>query len=619
MAEPPAKKQRTAKEPVQSVRPMVENCISKIRDGMKEVQSLKKDKKDIREKVVAMLLLFVDLKRLVRQSFENVDSVSGDTSHTKEQVDSLHLQLQNLLYQKIHIQNESRRCYQFRSRHDDIDLISEEEFFKACPEHKELKDDPHKLMIVRLEHEDRERKRLSEAVKKLKEQKNVVAKANDAKQDQLSRLPTYLKQLLEMATPMETIIGGENIQLIPEDSPARFLPTPLYVLYTNLCAYEKIGEVKFKLQVEGDVEKAKELLATLPTLGEEIEDVEKEGDDDGVNEDEDDSRRRQDDSNEQSMEAKKEKLLQLHPLSVDLRVSCANDVEVCCQLRYLPQLKVVVVSSDEETHGNILASLYPGDQGLELPHPGALYAADAVKMNSFPEYVKTLGRAYRWAQIIAGIQVIESVSDSAMRSRRQSLVLVLKAICDRVAAVKSLSKQLESLENTKINIPSDADVFPLEAKSKFKSWKTLKEDGDKDTQYEAVFERKVGKTTVCLQAIITVSKYYPLEPPQFGLSMKGGDKSALDANVVAMEAEVNVYYEELIKSFPLDMLLSFQLRRLQMCLDIYCETENDIGGHQSGLGKMFIRGVRGRERLRPYLFDPQQCLFIHRNNPLKLS
>lgn len=42
-----------------------------------------------------------------------------------------------------------------------------------------------------------------------------------------------------------------------------------------------------------------------------------------------------------------------------------------------------------------------------------------------------------------------------------------------------------------------------------------------------------------------------------------------------MEAEVNIHYEELMKEKSHDQLLTNQLQRLLMCLDVYLETEAD--------------------------------------------
>ena len=42
-----------------------------------------------------------------------------------------------------------------------------------------------------------------------------------------------------------------------------------------------------------------------------------------------------------------------------------------------------------------------------------------------------------------------------------------------------------------------------------------------------------------------------------------------------MEAEVNIHYKELMKDKPCVELLSNQLQRLLMCLDVYLETQCD--------------------------------------------
>lgn len=60
------------------------------------------------------------------------------TSKKREDVDALHLTLQNLLYEKTHILKEIKRCHLFRSSHDAIEMVPEEQFFAATSEDAKL-------------------------------------------------------------------------------------------------------------------------------------------------------------------------------------------------------------------------------------------------------------------------------------------------------------------------------------------------------------------------------------------------------------------------------------------------------------------------------------------------
>lgn len=50
----------------------------------------------------------------------------------KQKVDAYHLQLQNLLYEVIHLQKEITKCLEFKLKHEEIDLVSLIEFYKEA-------------------------------------------------------------------------------------------------------------------------------------------------------------------------------------------------------------------------------------------------------------------------------------------------------------------------------------------------------------------------------------------------------------------------------------------------------------------------------------------------------
>lgn len=79
-------------------------------------------------------MLVTVLKKLNR--LEKFRTKSGrDALHQEKlQTDSTKLQLQNLLYELSYLKKEIGKCFQFRSLDEEIDLISEEEFFKNAPE-----------------------------------------------------------------------------------------------------------------------------------------------------------------------------------------------------------------------------------------------------------------------------------------------------------------------------------------------------------------------------------------------------------------------------------------------------------------------------------------------------
>lgn len=57
------------------------------------------------------------------------DGVNG----VKETVDNYYLQLQNLLSEIMYIRKEITRCLEYKSRAEDIDLVSLEQFYSQAP------------------------------------------------------------------------------------------------------------------------------------------------------------------------------------------------------------------------------------------------------------------------------------------------------------------------------------------------------------------------------------------------------------------------------------------------------------------------------------------------------
>ena len=51
------------------------------------------------------------------------------THEEKNKIDEYHLELQNLLYEISHLKKEINKCLEFRSLHEEINLVSIEEFY----------------------------------------------------------------------------------------------------------------------------------------------------------------------------------------------------------------------------------------------------------------------------------------------------------------------------------------------------------------------------------------------------------------------------------------------------------------------------------------------------------
>lgn len=60
--------------------------------------------------------------------------MKAETERAKGPVDFTTLQLHNLMYEKSHYVKAIKACRDFKSKYPDIDLVSEEAFFRDAPE-----------------------------------------------------------------------------------------------------------------------------------------------------------------------------------------------------------------------------------------------------------------------------------------------------------------------------------------------------------------------------------------------------------------------------------------------------------------------------------------------------
>lgn len=130
-----------------------------------------------------------------------------------------------------------------------IDLIPVEQFYKEAPERvtkPELtSNDPHLLRIARLEYEFIQRQRLTEQCNALEKEKEAIAKSIDEKQVQLDSVRPLLSKVLEATLPLQNFFGLDISARKIRNEVARYLPSPLYVLFVQSEAYQEYAGLIF--------------------------------------------------------------------------------------------------------------------------------------------------------------------------------------------------------------------------------------------------------------------------------------------------------------------------------------------------------------------------------------
>ncbi|KAG5651432.1 hypothetical protein H0H81_008662 [Sphagnurus paluster] len=143
------------------VPPSPDEVIDKLRD----LVSVNHLNQDFAAMHIRAMALMGRLKALHRAANTATRVRKEATAEARQEMDHSHLGLQNLLYEKRHLEREIEKCRQFAkpsSIYQDVPLYSLEEFKLLAPEAARTEDvlsDEHQLMLNRLSFELAERQR----------------------------------------------------------------------------------------------------------------------------------------------------------------------------------------------------------------------------------------------------------------------------------------------------------------------------------------------------------------------------------------------------------------------------------------------------------------------------
>ncbi|ORY92336.1 Fms-interacting protein-domain-containing protein [Syncephalastrum racemosum] len=130
------------------------------------------------------------------------------TKEAKAVMDAKQLGLQNVMYEKRHLLEEIKKCRDFRSVYQDVELVSLDVFTQIAPEeYRQNMDDPHALMINRLKFELEQRRRLRERQEALQEERLALIRENRKAQEKLDKLDKHLYNFAQAAEPLEAALS----------------------------------------------------------------------------------------------------------------------------------------------------------------------------------------------------------------------------------------------------------------------------------------------------------------------------------------------------------------------------------------------------------------------------
>ncbi|KAJ0067512.1 hypothetical protein NL108_007983, partial [Boleophthalmus pectinirostris] len=481
-----------SRDPEQDYAQYKESCES-LSTLMAEIQELKANgakegSPEVEQRRMQSCIHFMNLKKLNRLAHMRLKRGRDQTHEAKQKVDVLHLQLQNLLYEVMHLQKEISKCLEFKSKHEEIDLVTEDVFYEEAPPEISrphlTSNDQHQLTLARLDWELEQRKRLAEKYKESLTTKEKIQKSIEVKKEHLASLQPGLNAIMQASLPVQEFLSMPFEQTQKQTEIARHLPPPLYVLFVQANAYGQACDNNLSVSINGDVDEAK-------ALSKPPEDSQDDESDSDAEEEQEKTKRRRATTGGQ-LEEKRREMLKRHPLSVCIDLKCKDGSVLHLYFFYLMNLNIMTVKTKVTTptdlstaisagyvfiylfifschllffhkllkvvifyrellrSDTLLSCLYVGDQGGETPNPANRYQFDKVGIVSFVDYVDELGHPYMWVQNLGGLHFPSDGSESVCVGSSLSashMEATMKFLRARVQSRLALQKQFASLGN----------------------------------------------------------------------------------------------------------------------------------------------------------------------------
>ncbi|KAL8677620.1 MAG: hypothetical protein Q9224_007178, partial [Gallowayella concinna] len=138
-----------------------------------------------------------------RDSIFEVRTTKQDTAEARQEIDRLHLHLQNLYYEERHLRGEISSCESYDHQYRQLPLIPAEEFLQLEPQHP--LDDEKSLMFARINHELAEREALEQQRQGLLKRKQGLIADNKKRKDDLASLDKDLETFIDVHMPTRIV------------------------------------------------------------------------------------------------------------------------------------------------------------------------------------------------------------------------------------------------------------------------------------------------------------------------------------------------------------------------------------------------------------------------------
>lgn len=560
-------------------------------DNMKHLKQSGTKSAEPAERAVSRIAgIVMDIKAANRMIQAKNDSGRERAAEAKRATDLWHLKLQSINYQIHHFATKIEQCQELTSTVDTIDLVSTEEFEKTAPPQFAVDptdpDREHRLLFNRLQFELHQRRQLVEYRDNLKKSKHDLSDQINKREQNLDSLRRDLSGITESIRPLESVLNIHPVTRQGNLGRTNALPAPLFAIFHQLTDFKlSRDDAGINVDIDGNEERVRADGAQSDASSDE--------DDAGIN------------------RLKKRKRSLVTKSNLRVRLSVADDSKrgsgekkslsiVFSMIRVPSAMKIAGIE------GRYVVGVTEHSGKQNLIHD--LFGPDPL-LPTFPEKLRD-ANAYTWAQIMGGT-VPTPMSPSTQKSRIYATELI-RRLRSRNETQPMLRSQLEYLTRGTIPIPPALPAFPLPAETKLKDFVEVTGDAAISRKFRAVLAHP--DANVELEASIELSPEYPLRAPLFTLKFLMHPDKDLDHHINHlhnMAREVNCQVLAFTPPRDENMTLAYQIRQLQMLLDIYVKTElreGDVGSRLS------IRSAFGRDRQKPFVFNRSSRMFEDRRD-----
>ncbi|PIC42436.1 hypothetical protein B9Z55_009519 [Caenorhabditis nigoni] len=409
------------------------------------------DYMDGKPTTTAAIARIARLRRNTRLCHYATAQMRKEVSERMDLVDAKLLQLQNVTSEVQHIQKEIDRCLDFSAGDEELELIPVEEFYAEAPETiskaEETMGNEHEQYLARLKYEDNQRRDLLSTLNELEGRRNVLQSDIRGKEVRIQGLKPKLDDLAKMVEPVFDTVGAKFKDLTIDAEQRKMslsLPAPLAVAHIHATAYKEIHDDKlFEFSIAGNNE------TTKPTK------------EDGETK----RRRKEDETIQEKINEMASKILDVHPMSLNLDIECSNDLKITMSIQYLTELKLTTVKwsihPDSKAKKSILfnadslmSDLFEDDSGDKCPSKVGDLKSEHLKLN-FNSNAKTIGKPFKFIQELSGTGEAEGVAVT------EHLRNIIKSVRQRVSdrcVLDGIIRNLEAKKTDDLDCEDDVKI-----------------------------------------------------------------------------------------------------------------------------------------------------------------